>query len=73
MSWNGFRGFKSADVIFAVCPPSERNVEPPRVVTDKVETTWPVDEAWTLTDDPTMEKKYLERDVESVLEDDRMA
>lgn len=39
MSWNGLCGFKSADVIFAVCPPSERDVEPPRVATDKVETT----------------------------------
>ena len=39
MSWNGLCGFKSADVILAVCPPSERDVEPPRVVTDRVETT----------------------------------
>ena len=66
-------GFKSADVIFAVCPLSERDVEPPRVATDRVEITCPVEEACIFTDDPTMEKKYLGWDVERVLEDDRMA
>lgn len=39
ISWNGLCGFKSADVIFAVCPLSERDVEPPRVATDRVEIT----------------------------------
>ena len=39
MSWNGLCGFKSADVIFAVCPLSERDVDPPNVTADKVETT----------------------------------
>lgn len=73
MSWNWLCGFKRADVIFAVWPLSEHGIEPPRVVTDSVETTWPVEEACIFTDDPWTEKKYLERNVESVSDNDRMA
>lgn len=60
-------------MIFAVCPPSECDVESPVVETDKVETTWPVEEACIFMDDPMMEKKYLEAGVEGVLENDRIA